>query len=108
MLVAKYADRLPLYRQQGIFERAGLALPTSTLAHWVGACGLQPQPLLKRYFGGGHLSIGNKWVENQIQPLAIGRNNLLFAGSLRAGKRAAAIMSRFTRRGSTAMKSTPI
>ena len=36
---------------------------------------------------------GNNWVENQIRPIAIGRNNWLFAGSLRAGKRAAAIMS---------------
>jgi transposase len=26
ILVAKYADHLPLYRQVGIFERAGLAL----------------------------------------------------------------------------------
>lgn len=32
-------------------------------------------------------------MENQIRPIAIGRNNWLFAGSLRAGKRAAAIMS---------------
>ena len=33
------------------------------------------------------------WVENQIRPIAIGRNNWLFAGSLRAGQRAAAVMS---------------
>jgi hypothetical protein len=32
-------------------------------------------------------------VENQIRPIAIGRNNWLFAGSLRACKRAAAVMS---------------
>ena len=36
---------------------------------------------------------GNNWVENQIRPWAIGRANWLFAGSLRAGQRAAAIMS---------------
>jgi transposase len=35
----------------------------------------------------------NNWVENQIRPIAIGRNNWLFAGSLCAGKRAAAVMS---------------
>ena len=46
VLVAKYADHLPLYRQEGIFERAGLALPRSTLAQWVGACGVQLQPLV--------------------------------------------------------------
>lgn len=46
VLVAKYADHLPLYRQEGIFARAGLALPRSTLAQWVGVCGVQLQPLV--------------------------------------------------------------
>ena len=46
MLVAKYADHLPLYRQSGIFGRAGLAIPDSTLAQWVGRCGVQLQPLV--------------------------------------------------------------
>ena len=35
----------------------------------------------------------NNAVENRIRPIAIGRSNWLFAGSLRAGKRAAAVMS---------------
>ena len=47
VLVAKYADHLPLYRQEAIFGRAGLALPRSTLAQWVGACGVQLQPLVQ-------------------------------------------------------------
>lgn len=46
VLVAKYADHLPLYRQAHIFGRAGLALPRSTLASWVGVCGLRLQPLV--------------------------------------------------------------
>ena len=46
VLVAKYADHLPLYRQESIFARAGLALPRSTLAQWVGQCGVQLQPLV--------------------------------------------------------------
>jgi transposase len=46
VLVAKYADHLPLYRQERIFARAGLALPRSTLAQWVGQCGVQLQPLV--------------------------------------------------------------
>ena len=46
VLVAKYADHQPLYRQEGIFARAGLALSRSTLAQWVGACGVQLQPLV--------------------------------------------------------------
>ncbi len=45
-LVAKYADHLPLYRQEGIFGRAGLELPRSTLAQWVGRCGVALQPLV--------------------------------------------------------------
>ena len=36
---------------------------------------------------------GNNWVENRIRPIALGRSNWLFAGSLRAGQRAAAVMS---------------
>ena len=32
-------------------------------------------------------------MENRIRPVALGRANWLFAGSLRAGQRAAAIMS---------------
>jgi transposase len=46
VLVAKYADHLPLYRQEGIFARAGLALPRSTLGDWVGVCGVRLQPLV--------------------------------------------------------------
>jgi len=48
---------------------------------------------LTRFIDDGTLPIDNNWVENQIRPIALGRNNWLFAGSLRAGKRAAAIMS---------------
>jgi transposase len=48
---------------------------------------------LTRYIGDGDLPISNNWVENQIRPIALGRSNWLFAGSLRAGKRAAAVMS---------------
>ena len=46
VLVAKYADHQPLYRQEAIFERAGFTIPRSTLAQWVGACGVQLQPLV--------------------------------------------------------------
>jgi transposase len=48
---------------------------------------------LVRFIDDGELPINKNWVENQIRPIAIGRNNRLFADSLRAGKRAAAIMS---------------
>lgn len=45
VLVAKFADHLPLYRQEAIFGRAGLAIPRSTLGAWVGSCGVQLQAL---------------------------------------------------------------
>jgi len=46
VLVAKYADHLPLYRQQKRFAREGITLPLSTLADWVGQCGHALQPLV--------------------------------------------------------------
>lgn len=48
---------------------------------------------LTRYLDDPQVPIDNNWCENQIRPIAIGKKNWLFAGSLRAGKRAAAIMS---------------
>ncbi len=46
VLIAKYLDHLPLYRQESIFGRAGLAIPQSTLAQWVGQMGVVLQPLV--------------------------------------------------------------
>ena len=48
---------------------------------------------LTQFLENGQLPIDNNWIENQIRPIAIGRNNWMFAGSLRAGQRAAAVMS---------------
>ena len=48
---------------------------------------------LTRYLDDGKLPADNNWVENQIRPIAVGRGNWLFAGSLRAGQRASAVMS---------------
>jgi len=48
---------------------------------------------LIRYADSGDLPIDNNAVENAIRPIAIGKKNWLFAGSERAGKRAAAIQS---------------
>ena len=46
VLVAKYSDHLPLYRQETIFGRSGYPIARSTLAQWVGVCGVQLQPLV--------------------------------------------------------------
>jgi transposase len=45
VLVAKYAHHMPLYRQEEIYTRAGVPIARSTMAEWVGACGVKLQPL---------------------------------------------------------------
>lgn len=47
VLVAKFLDHMPLYRQEAVFERAGHLIARSTLAQWVGECGAQLQPLVQ-------------------------------------------------------------
>jgi transposase len=47
VLVAKHADHLPLYRQEAIFGRAGLAIPRATLGAWIGQCGARLQPVVE-------------------------------------------------------------
>ena len=52
VLVSKYADHLPLYRQAEIYQREGVELDRSTLADWVGGVSRMLQPLvhaLKQY-----------------------------------------------------------
>jgi transposase len=45
VLVAKYADHLPLYRQAQIYAREGVQLDRSTLADWVGRAAWWLRPL---------------------------------------------------------------
>ena len=44
VIVSKYADHLPLYRQAQIFAMQGVILDRSTLADWVGRAGLLLEP----------------------------------------------------------------
>ena len=46
VLVAKYGDHLPLYRQSGMYAREGVELERSTLAGWVGQCNTLLRPLV--------------------------------------------------------------
>jgi transposase len=48
VLVSKYADHLPLYRQAQIFARQGVALDRSTLADWVGRAAWHLRPVHER------------------------------------------------------------
>ena len=47
LLVSKYADHLPLYRQSEIFARDGLDLDRSTLSDWVGQAAWLLQPIVE-------------------------------------------------------------
>lgn len=50
VLVGKYADHLPLYRQSQIYARQGIDLDRSTLADWVGRAAAELQPVHERLF----------------------------------------------------------
>src|SRR5437773_11314202 len=46
VIVAKYGDHCPLYRQQGIYRRSGVDLDRATLAEWVGGASRLLEPLV--------------------------------------------------------------
>jgi transposase len=48
VLVSKFADHLPLYRQAQIYARQGVALDRSTLADWVGRAAFLLRPVHER------------------------------------------------------------
>jgi len=55
VLVSKYCDHQPLYRQSEVYARHGVELERSTLADWVGGCSRLLEPLvesLRRYVMG--------------------------------------------------------
>jgi transposase len=57
VLVSKYADHLPLYRQAEIYAREGVELERSTMADWVGRTSELLAPLneaLRKYVMSGH------------------------------------------------------
>jgi transposase len=45
IIVSKYADHLPLYRQENISEREGVFIPRSTSCDWLAACAELLRPL---------------------------------------------------------------
>jgi len=48
VLVSKYADHLPLYRQSQILARSGINIHRSTLADWVGVAAFHLGPVVDR------------------------------------------------------------
>jgi transposase len=45
VIIAKHDDHLPLYRQEEIYRRSGAFIARSSMASWVGQCGVQLEPL---------------------------------------------------------------
>jgi transposase len=72
VLVAKYGDHLPLYRQSQIFEREGIDLDRSTLADWVGRSTALLEPLADAI--GRHMLAGQALFtdDTPVQMLAPG------------------------------------
>jgi transposase len=71
VLVAKYADHLPLYRQSEIYAREGVELDRSTLADWVGGASRTLQPLvdaLKKYVLGAEKLHGDDVPVPVLEP----------------------------------------
>lgn len=56
VVVAKHDDHLPLYRQEEIYARSGVHIARSSMAQWVGICGVRLAPLAEalRQFILGH------------------------------------------------------
>ena len=48
VLVSKYADHLPLYRQSQMLARSGVTIDRGTLADWVGVAGFHLRPVVDR------------------------------------------------------------
>jgi len=46
IVVSKYADHLPLYRQQQIYRREGVELQRATMCNWVGQCSFLLEPIV--------------------------------------------------------------
>ena len=58
VLISKYADHLPLYRQSQILARSGIDIHRSTLADWVGAAAFHLKPAVDRL--AEHLKMSTK------------------------------------------------
>jgi transposase len=73
VVVAKHDDHLPLYRQSEIYARSGVQIPRSSMAQWIGICGVRLAPLadaLKDFILGHHVVHAD---ETPVPLLAPGR-----------------------------------
>jgi transposase len=68
VLVSKYCDHLPLYRQCQIFAREGIELERSTLADWVGGASALLRPLVEAI--GGYV-LSNDKIHGDDTPVPV-------------------------------------
>jgi len=88
-LEVRQAESVPLldklYERLNEIAAERVILPSSLLAKAMGYATNQ-RAALYRYTTDGRLEIDNNTAENAIRPLALGRKNFLFVGSVRGGK----------------------
>jgi transposase len=68
VLVSKYADHLPLYRQSQIYKREGIEIKRSTLADWVGDASALLQPLVQAL---GHYVMSASKLHGDDTPIPV-------------------------------------
>lgn len=68
VLVSKYCDHLPLYRQSQIFAREGIDLDRSTLADWVGGASALLEPLVNAI---GHYVLRTYKIHGDDTPVPV-------------------------------------
>jgi transposase len=66
--VSKYADHLPLYRQEGIFRRHGVELPRQTTCDWMAVCADLLKPIWKAMHG---LILQSKVIQTDDTPVTV-------------------------------------
>ena len=68
MAVSKYADHLPLYRQEGIFRRHGVELPRQTTCDWMAVCADLLEPIWKAMH---RLILESKVIQTDDTPVTV-------------------------------------
>jgi transposase len=68
ILVSKYADHLPLYRQSQIYERQGVELERSTLADCVGGAAALLEPLVEAL---ARYTLDSKYLHGDDTPVPV-------------------------------------
>jgi transposase len=71
VIIAKHDDHLPLFRQEEIYRRSGAFIARSSMASWIGQCGVQLEPLaqaLRQYVLGCGVLHGDETPIKLLNP----------------------------------------